>query len=95
MVVSLIGDVAPERIDQALLAFWKQWTVQRPPLVAYERIDRPALDVKATTENIITPEKKNAIWLAQQRFNLADHSRSYQALRLAMRWWFTNGSLVG
>lgn len=95
MVVSLIGDVAPERIDQALLAFWKQWTVQRPPLVAYERIDRPALDVKATTENIITPEKKNAIWLAQQRFNLADHSRSYQALRLAMRMFAGGGSPTG
>jgi zinc protease len=95
MTVSVIGDLSTERLHQALTVLWKQWSLERPPLVGYERIVRPALDVNARAERILTPEKKNAIWLAQRRFDLADNDRSYQALRLAIRMFAGGGSPTG
>lgn len=95
MSVSLIGDVSAERFHQSLGSFWTQWQAQRAPMIAYQRIERPALDVKAQTERIATPEKKNAVWIAQQRFSLADQERSYQALRLAIRMFAGGGSPTG
>ncbi|NBP34249.1 MAG: insulinase family protein [Betaproteobacteria bacterium] len=95
MAVSVIGDLSAERLHQALMAFWKQWNLDRPPLVGYERIERPALDLKPQAQRIMTPEKKNAIWLAQRRFELGDNVRSYQALRLAIRIFSGGGSPTG
>lgn len=95
MSVSLIGDVSSERLNRAWTDFWKQWQAKRPALVAYERIPRPALDIRAHTQRIDTPEKKNAVWLAQQRFELADDQRAYQALRLAIRIFAGGGSPTG
>ena len=95
MAVTLIGDIAPERFKKAMDAFWTPWRASKPSLTAYERINRPALPLKAAAQTLQTPEKKNAVWLAQRRFELGDDSRTFQALRLAVRMFAGGGSATG
>lgn len=95
MTVTLIGDIPPERLTKAMDEFWTPWRSLRPSMIVYERVDRPPMVVNERAQTLLTPEKKNAVWLAQRRFELADDARPYQALRLAMRMFAGGGSPTG
>jgi zinc protease len=75
--LGVVGDFDPEtalRLVKEMLAGWNS-------KIPVERIDRRvAHDVKGSTENIITPDKSNAEYLAGLSFGLSDSDPDYPAL---------------
>ncbi len=78
--LAVVGDFEPEstlRLVKELLAGWES-------PVAYERIDHKVADSAAgLKEDIITPDKSNAEYLAGLSFAMSDSSPDYPALRIA------------
>ncbi len=75
--LGVVGDFDPEstlRLVKEILAGWKS-------NVPVERIDRRVADgVKGSTENILTPDKENAEYLAGLSFRMSDGDPDYPAL---------------
>jgi zinc protease len=75
--LGVVGDFDPQtalRLVKEMLAGWKS-------KIPVERIDRRvARDVKGSTENILTPDKSNAEYLAGLTFGLSDSDPDFPAL---------------
>ncbi|MBM3378141.1 MAG: insulinase family protein [Betaproteobacteria bacterium] len=94
-VFTVIGDLDAPQLAARLGSFWSRWKSERPTQVVYERIARDAAPVPPLRDNIVTPDKPNAVWLARCRFPLSDDRREYRALQLGMRMLAGNGSSSG
>jgi zinc protease len=94
-VFTVIGDLDAPQLAARLGSFWSRWKSERPTLVGFERIARDAAPVSPLRDNIVTPDKPNAVWLARSRFPLSDDRREYRALQLGMRMLAGNGSSSG
>jgi zinc protease len=77
--LGVVGDFDPEstlRLVKEILAGWESKT-------PYERIDHKVGDIsKGSTEDIVTPDKSNAEYLAGLSFALSDSDPDYPALRI-------------
>lgn len=76
--LALVGDFDPASTSPLLAALVTDWKAAQP----YVRIPRPALEVKAGREVIITPDKANAVYVAGLVFPLTDSDPEYPALVL-------------
>ncbi|HMC64293.1 MAG TPA: insulinase family protein, partial [Gemmataceae bacterium] len=75
-----VGDLDAEATPKQVQDILKDWKAS----VAYERIARPAkTDVEGGKENIITPDKANAMFFAGEMLALTDADPDYPALELA------------
>jgi zinc protease len=87
--VVVVGDFDPESTDKQVRELLGDWKAH----VAYKRIPRPALtDVKGGREEILTPDKRNAVYLAGQMLPLKDTDPAFPALRVA-NFLFGEGGL--
>ncbi len=87
--LAVVGDFDPEQVRQAFRARIGDWKAA----VAYRRIERPARpDVKAGRQEILTPDKANALYLAGEVLPLRDDDPDYPALKVA-NFLFGGGSL--
>ncbi|HEV3004820.1 MAG TPA: insulinase family protein, partial [Pirellulales bacterium] len=77
--LGVVGDFDPQttlRLVEAILAGWES-------KVPFERIDRKAADdIVGFQEDIVTPDKSNAEYLAGMTFPLCDDDPDYAALRI-------------
>lgn len=75
--LTIVGDFDPESTVASLKAVLGDWTAEQP----YKRIARTGdVKLKASTEDINTPDKANAMYFAATVFPLKDDSPEYPAL---------------
>jgi zinc protease len=78
--LGIVGDFDPESTIQLVKKVLAGWETKAP----YERIDyRVAETGTGTKEDIVTPDKSNAEYLAGLSFPLSDSDPDYPALRIA------------
>lgn len=76
--IAIVGDFEEAEVKSTIskqLANWKSAN-------AYKRLEDVYVDVKPTNENIETPDKANAMFLAGMNLNLRDDDPDYPALVL-------------
>jgi zinc protease len=87
--LAVVGDFDPQQVQQSLRARIGDWKASIP----YRRIARPArTDVRGGQQEILTPDKANALYLAGAVLPLSDADPDYPALRVA-NFLFGGGSL--
>jgi zinc protease len=75
--LAVVGDFDPEETRPLLEALVANWTTPTP----YERISRPGdVPVPAVREEILTPDKENATYLAGTVLPVSDHHPDYPGL---------------
>ncbi len=73
----IVGDFEPSEILPVLAKTFEGWKSDKP----YERIDRPyQADLKPERENVTTPDKENAVFLAGLSLPIKDDHPDYPAL---------------
>jgi len=78
--VSAVGDFDPQELTAALNAILADWQSAVP----FKRVDSPArTDVKGTTEEILTPDKANAVYLGGEQIAMRDDHPDYPGLTIA------------
>jgi zinc protease len=78
--LAVVGDFDPEATVQLVEKFLGNWKAD----VSYRRIERPALTkVEGARQDLLTPDKANAMYLAGEMFALTDADADYPALELA------------
>ncbi|MFQ5538490.1 MAG: M16 family metallopeptidase [Gemmatimonadota bacterium] len=77
--IVVVGDFDPEEIRSVITETFGDWESPHP----YQRIASTFKDVPAENVSIETPDKANAIFLAQQNLELRDTDPDYPALTLA------------
>jgi zinc protease len=78
--IAIVGDFDPEATEPLLRDMLKDWKSDVP----VKRIGRVApLDVKPAHENILTPDKENAVFRAGLTFRMTETDPDYAALRMA------------
>ena len=75
----IVGDFDEVEVRQVLAETFGDWESPRP----YNRIATPFFDPPAESIEIETPDKANALFLAQQNFELRDTDPDYPALIMA------------
>jgi zinc protease len=76
----VVGDVDPASTLGLVEPFLKDWNAPVP----YRHIEHAAhLDLPGSSEDILTPDKASAIYLAAHDIALRDDDRNYPALRMA------------
>jgi zinc protease len=74
--LAIVGDFEPAEAVSVLDRTLKGWTASQP----FARIERPAQpDIKAIKEQIETPDKENAMYIAATVFPLKDDAPDYAA----------------
>src|SRR5262249_31903704 len=85
----VIGDFDPESTSKQVQELLGDWKAKG----SYKRIERPAkTDVKGGKEQILTPDKKNAIYVASHMLAMKDTDADFPALRIAS-YLFGEGAL--
>ena len=75
--VTAVGDFDPEELATACEAIFADWT----SAVKQERIAQPALtDIPGTIEEILTPDKANAVYYGGEQIAMRDDNPDYPAL---------------
>ncbi len=78
--VAAVGDFDPNELTSALEKILASWKSQ----VAYKRVDNVArTDIAGRSEEILTPDKANAVYVAGQQINMRDDNADYPALTIA------------
>lgn len=77
--IVLVGDFDEAEVRAAIEESFADWESPHP----YERIATPFRDLEAQDVEIETPDKANAVLLAQQNFELRDTDPDYEALLMA------------
>ncbi|MFV1987601.1 MAG: M16 family metallopeptidase [Gemmatimonadota bacterium] len=77
--MSIVGDFDPAEIRPIVEEMFGSWTSREE----YARIDRPFREVEATSEDIETPDKANAMMIAVLPLRMRDDDSDYPALVLA------------
>lgn len=87
--VSVVGDFDPQQVTKLLGEMFAGWKSSQP----YARIPRQVFpDVKGGKEQILTPDKANAIYVAGEAFPMKDGDPDYPAIVLG-NFVFGAGSL--
>jgi zinc protease len=87
--LAIVGDFDPETTLAAVREILKDWK----SAVAYKRIERRAVtDVAGSKSDIVTPDKKNAQFVAGITFPMKESDPDYAALRLG-NFLFGGGTL--
>lgn len=87
--LAVVGDFDPETTLAAVREILKDWKTD----VAFKRIERTApTDVAGSKEDIVTPDKKNAQFVAGVTFPLKESDPEFAALRLG-NFLFGGGTL--
>ncbi len=74
---SLVGDFDPAEVKPLLEETFKDWTAKQP----YERLEKIVFDkVAGDRQEILTPDKANAVLFAGQTFALRDSDPDYAPL---------------
>jgi zinc protease len=73
--LAIVGDFEPSEALSVLNRTFEGWKASQP----YERIERPAQDVKPIKESIETPDKENAFYFAATLFPMKDDAPDYPA----------------
>ncbi len=76
--VSIVGDFDEKETKNLLNAELGSWNSQRP----YARLEDPFMEVSVVNQNIETPDKANAMFLAGMNLKLRDDDPDYPALVL-------------
>lgn len=76
--IGIVGDFDPKTTLSALGEMLKDWKSDVP----VRRITRSASDHQGSKEDIITPDKANAVFLAGLQFPMTDDAPEFAALRL-------------
>lgn len=76
--VAVAGDFDPKEIEGVLNATFGDWKSPQP----YERIAMPYQTVAPRTEQILTPDKANAMFIAGYGFPLRDDDPEYPAIAI-------------
>ncbi len=76
--LGVVGDFDADATLKQVKQMLKGWESK----VAYKRVDRKASDVAGLIENIVTPDKSNAEYLAGLSFPLTDSDPDFVALRI-------------
>jgi zinc protease len=87
-VVSVVGDFDPATVTsqlQTTLGDWRSAT-------AYTRVPEPALDLPPAQFRIEVKDKQNAVASGKLEFPLLESDRDFQALRLAMQIFGSQGN---
>lgn len=75
--LAIVGDFDPSEVLPIMSKMLADWKASKP----YGRIERTAAsDLSATRETIVTPDKKNANYLAGLTFGMKDDDADYPAL---------------
>lgn len=75
--VTAVGDFDPQELEAACEKIFADWTSK----VKQERIAQPAMtDVPGQTEEILTPDKANAVYYAGEQIAMRDDNPDYPAL---------------
>lgn len=75
--VTAVGDFDPQQLATACTAIFEDWKTD----VQHQRIAHPAqTDVAGRTEEILTPDKANAVYYAGQQIKMRDDHPDYPAL---------------
>lgn len=72
----LVGDFDADAAMKQIEEMFSGWKSE----VAFERIARKVIPVKGSTQNIFTPDKENAVYVAGETFPLSDTAEDYPAL---------------
>ena len=85
----MVGDFDPDEIRPLLEKTFSGWTAKQP----YERIEKVVFDkVPGGRQQILTPDKANAVYLAGEVFALSDTDPDYAPLVLG-NFIFGGGAL--
>lgn len=88
--IAMVGDFDAAQIEPAIQAMFADWTSK----VEYQRVPDPAAtDIAGRTEQIVTPDKANAVFLAGLRFAMTDSHPDYAAMEIGT-FIFGGGSLA-
>ncbi|MGN6137168.1 MAG: M16 family metallopeptidase [Aureliella sp.] len=75
--VAAVGDFDPKELGAAVESILADWKSDVP----YERIDNPArVDVEGKSEEILTPDKANAVYIGGEQLAMRDDHPDYPAL---------------
>jgi zinc protease len=78
--LAVVGDFDPESTVQIMEKVLGNWKAE----ASYRRIERPALTkVEGLRQDILTPDKANAVYVAGEMFALTSGDADYPALELA------------
>ncbi|MFN4080366.1 MAG: M16 family metallopeptidase [Saprospiraceae bacterium] len=75
---AIVGDFDPVEIEKVLKEAFGDWKSPKP----YKRIESPAQAVAVQTQEIITPDKANAVYLAGYRFPMRNDDPDYPAVAI-------------
>ena len=78
-VITVVGDFDPTEVEAQLRQLLGDWKLPK----RYTRVPRPYKKVAAINQNINTPDKANAVFLAGMNIPLSDEDADYAAIRLA------------
>ncbi len=76
--ISIVGDFDEMDVKKLLNAELGSWNSQRP----YKRLEDPYMEVATVNQNIETPDKANAMFLAGMNLKIRDDDPDYPALIL-------------
>ena len=75
--VAAVGDFDPDELSAMLESILSGWTSD----VAFKRVDTPArVDVAGVSEEILTPDKANAVYIGGEQIAMRDDHPDYPAL---------------
>ncbi|MCC6512224.1 MAG: insulinase family protein, partial [Pirellulaceae bacterium] len=78
--VAAVGDFDPAELTTALEKILDGWKSDVP----FQRVDNPArTDIAGVVEEILTPDKANAVYIAGQQIAMRDNHPDYPALTIA------------
>ncbi len=78
--VAAVGDFDPAELTAALEKMLSGWKSSVP----FKRVDMPArVDIAGVSEEILTPDKENAVFLAGEQIAMRDDHPDYPALTIA------------
>jgi len=77
--IAIVGDFDAADVRATLEKLFASWTSRLP----YQRIESPFLSIASLNRTIETPDKENAVFRAQEWFELREDDPDYPALSLA------------
>lgn len=87
--IAAVGDFDPDELGKAVETILADWESSIP----FKRVDTPArTDVPGTTDDILTPDKANAVYIGGEQIAMRDDHPDYPALVIG-NFVFGGGSL--
>jgi zinc protease len=77
--LAVVGDFDPKEVEKLANELFGNWKSPKP----YARLSDPFKEIAAKNQELLTPDKANAFFIAAQRLNVRDDDPDYPALVLA------------